>query len=301
MHRRRVHLADKLCKCQLCSRTFHTKSELKLHLRMHAPLVKAFECNMCEKTFATRSGKKLHMNNVHNCLKYQISCLFCGKCFRYKINLFNHMQRHVQERSYECQLCHNQFYSNSAKNTHMRTHTGEKNFQCKLCGKRFTAMNGLKCHLQNHQNMKKYHCVFCDRGFLSKYNYFKHILTEIRERPFGCPVCGKGCVSSSSLRAHLFCHQTGRYKCEKCEKVYKGKMDLKIHVQKWHGQWIDSIDCSYFCKYIYISYVCKSIFDYFIVKLLFKNTWSVELYHTCMQIIVLFIMFRKHLVWIWLK
>lgn len=76
------------CKrCDLCSKTFSTKSKLIIHKRSHSG-EKPFVCNVCEKPFSQKPHLQRHYL-LHTSQK-PFKCKVCGHKCRQKSNLKQH-------------------------------------------------------------------------------------------------------------------------------------------------------------------------------------------------------------------
>ncbi|VDI59084.1 Hypothetical predicted protein, partial [Mytilus galloprovincialis] len=103
-----THSAVNVCVCDTCGKSYSTKSNLKVHMRIH-----------------TSTGEKPY------------KCDKCGKSYRFKSAryLASHIKIHTSERPYKCNVCHRRFSGRGPLRNHLRTHTGEKPFRSKphLC------------------------------------------------------------------------------------------------------------------------------------------------------------------------
>lgn len=63
-HIRFRHTGEKPYKCTICSKSFATKSDLTVHMRVHTG-ERPYKCNVCFKTFTQSCSRSLHMRNVH--------------------------------------------------------------------------------------------------------------------------------------------------------------------------------------------------------------------------------------------
>lgn len=74
-------------------------------------------------------------------------CSVCGKIFRAKSTLTQHMVIH--SRPYACSLCSQTFMQPSTRDQHMKSaHTGERNHHCLLCEKSFRRRDVLTRHIR---------------------------------------------------------------------------------------------------------------------------------------------------------
>uniref|UniRef100_A0A8C6WQ29 C2H2-type domain-containing protein n=1 Tax=Neogobius melanostomus TaxID=47308 RepID=A0A8C6WQ29_9GOBI len=94
-------------RCRVCSKTFKTKKDLKIHTRVHTG-EKPFKCSTCDKTFTQ-------------------SC-----------NLNTHRRTHTGDKPYSCSVCNKTFARKGTLDRHRRTHTGDKPYSCSVCNKTFT-------------------------------------------------------------------------------------------------------------------------------------------------------------------
>lgn len=103
--------------CNYCEKTFSNISE---HLkRAHdIDIPRPFECDICMRTYRTKSNLQAHMK-IHVASKI-FECNLCPKKFFYATDLRKHLRTHSQERSVICDICGDSFksgeYSNHAKN-----------------------------------------------------------------------------------------------------------------------------------------------------------------------------------------
>jgi uncharacterized Zn-finger protein len=51
----------------------------------------------------------------------------------------NHVNRHLKDYPYKCELCGMTFQKLDSLTTHMRIHTGEKPYVCEICEKAFSS------------------------------------------------------------------------------------------------------------------------------------------------------------------
>ncbi|XP_026325468.1 zinc finger protein 23-like [Hyposmocoma kahamanoa] len=109
----------KFC-CSRCDKRFDTEARLQHHVNVQHEGIRSHRCPHCTATLATRSSLQKHVHSVHRGHRPppRHVCDTCGKAFRGKSVLTNHV----------------------------RTHTGEKPFECSTCGRKFTQRTALRTH-----------------------------------------------------------------------------------------------------------------------------------------------------------
>uniref|UniRef100_A0A3B5LT38 C2H2-type domain-containing protein n=1 Tax=Xiphophorus couchianus TaxID=32473 RepID=A0A3B5LT38_9TELE len=81
-----------------------------------------------------------------------------------------------EERPYNCHYCGKGFKLKGHMTEHLRTHTGEKPFSCHICDKSFNRGSTLRKHvLAKHKEQRPYRCDFCYELFTEKLLMKRHI------------------------------------------------------------------------------------------------------------------------------
>uniref|UniRef100_A0A8C6TCX1 C2H2-type domain-containing protein n=1 Tax=Neogobius melanostomus TaxID=47308 RepID=A0A8C6TCX1_9GOBI len=161
-------------RCRVCSKTFKTKKDLKIHTRVHTG-EKPFKCSTCDKTFTQ-------------------SC-----------NLNTHRRTHTGDKPYSCSVCNKTFARKGTLDRHRRTHTGDKPYSCSVCNKTFT-QKSVRKHLRREEEAPV-SCSTCDKTFTQSCNLNTHRRTHTGDKPYSCSVCNKTFARKlSHLKQHNKTH-----------------------------------------------------------------------------------------------
>ncbi len=142
----KVCAGEEVIMCHLCSKMFHSRQSLSLHISLHhreeENLSVAYaECTWCGKRFHNKRNLMGHHNKVHLNLKaYQ--CDKCNKKFYHMPSLYRHKLKCGQEKKagtgvYTCTVCEKVFKRKDHLAQHMPKHSDEENYSCCRCGKTF--------------------------------------------------------------------------------------------------------------------------------------------------------------------
>ena len=115
----------------------------------------------CYKSLNNSIGSADDSKDTSNSGKFK--CESCGKYFKNKWILRNHLMSHIGEKPFPCKYCKKVFAKFSDLKRHERIHTGEKPFQCDKCKKVFSQSGTLKLHIRTHTYEKSFKCKTCDK------------------------------------------------------------------------------------------------------------------------------------------
>ena len=102
----------------------NTRSSMSLPQLEVRTKQKPYGCSMCTKSFSSKQELKIHMR-VHTGEK-PYSYSQCSKSFAHSSALRVHLRIHSGEKPYSCSQCTKSFARSSAFKVHLRIHSGEK-------------------------------------------------------------------------------------------------------------------------------------------------------------------------------
>ncbi|XP_023832412.1 oocyte zinc finger protein XlCOF6.1-like [Salvelinus fontinalis] len=179
------------CCCD-CGKVFALKADLQRHVTLARE--RPIEC-----PHNSTSKLKAHVPLCHG----GNPCLVCGKTFKNRAHLSQHMRIHTRDRPFSCGDCGKCFYSKGLLNVHIQTHKGEKPFSCGYCGKSFYQKGNLTQHVRTHTGEKPFSCGSCGKKFSRKTHLNRHILTHTGKKQHGCSVCGRRFTGNAYLLKHV--------------------------------------------------------------------------------------------------
>ncbi|KAM4627169.1 PR domain zinc finger protein 10 [Polymixia lowei] len=164
-------------------------------------------------------------------------CTQCGKAFRDKEKLDQHLRVHGREAyAFSCHICSKSFLSDSALEDHLVLHTEHRSYSCLLCPENFERLDLLKEHVGVHAVDGCFTCPSCQKSFSDFTQVKKHIRCFHSEKIFQCPDCDKAFCRPDKLRLHTLRHSDRKdFLCSTCGKQFKRKDKLREHMQRMHN------------------------------------------------------------------
>ena len=82
-------------------------------------------------------------------------------------------------RVHECQQCGKRFKARGGLQQHMRIHNNDRPYACHFCAKRFTQKSHVDQHERIHTGAKPFTCQYCGRAFRQRSQQLGHEATHI--------------------------------------------------------------------------------------------------------------------------
>eukprot|EP00072_Mus_musculus_P002284 NP_001074286.1 PR domain zinc finger protein 10 precursor [Mus musculus] len=165
-------------------------------------------------------------------------CLQCGKAFREKDKLDQHLRFHGREGNcpLTCDLCNKGFISSASLESHMKLHSDQKTYSCIFCPESFDRLDLLKDHVAIHVNDGCFTCPTCKKRFPDFIQVKKHVRSFHSEKIYQCTECDKAFCRPDKLRLHMLRHSDRKdFLCSTCGKQFKRKDKLREHMQRMHN------------------------------------------------------------------
>ena len=162
----------KVPSCNVCSKTFRDKYNLKKHVKQKTCQRNQNKCKHCRKQFYTDLEETFQLNKG--------TCLEC------------HQKRHEGEKPHTCKVCERVFDSKSELKGHAKVHVGEKSYTCTECGKLFTSNTDLMSNKKSHGDQESYKCSICEKVFKREIFLRNHMEKQNCNKSVGCPEYNEG-------------------------------------------------------------------------------------------------------------
>lgn len=150
---------EEMLQCLTCGKRFKTQTHLEIHIRnihtdnpmRHRQHVACSICGQILKSIvALKNHEECHtISSMPEDVYKKFICDICGKRFRLKGYLFNHLQNAHLRTKHVCEFCNKGYYKRYELQEHIIVHhTDERPFVCEHegCGKTFKRQKNLNIH-----------------------------------------------------------------------------------------------------------------------------------------------------------
>lgn len=212
------------------------------------------KCTLCGECIASINELKSHLTKVHKKVLYTnysdrvvpflMSDKYLCQVCSFNFETFGAIERHMNThyRNYVCEDCGSGFVTRHRLKIHKyNLHSIKGTFPCELCKKTFPNHRRLKIHNDFvHKATKKLQCPKCPAKFSYYYVRQKHLLDVHGETPviYKCNVCEKEFKRRYPLSIHIKKEHLsqGDFNCELCSYTCFSSNELKVHLVKSHGE-----------------------------------------------------------------
>ena len=241
--------------CMLCNKIYHSHASLARHFSMFHKKECIYYCKKCGKGFISSSPYKRHVaaHDVGSRLICEASP--CSKTFRSKPALKNHrteqhgpkpaLKNHRTEQHGPRPAMNNHRTEQHGPKPALKNHRTEQHgpkkkpmtkYGCKSCKFRSSTIGAVNQHYRNtHPPIA---CDYCSKVYNCPSSLKKHLYVHQTVKPFSCNICGAAFVFNSELKYHQYVHMENRsYLCQHagCTKSFCRESDLTAHVRVHSG------------------------------------------------------------------
>ncbi|KAG4066618.1 hypothetical protein HA402_007254 [Bradysia odoriphaga] len=136
------HAADYIC--HICAKQFSCRSNLTYHLTTHQPKIHQVQCETCGKWLKNKLCLRKHMVQ-HSLVRF--TCELCDYSALNRQCLRNHIKvQHSDIKPFSCQYCGKTFKLRNTLLNHLVQHTGIRKFFCEFCGRTFASSGNYYSH-----------------------------------------------------------------------------------------------------------------------------------------------------------
>jgi len=201
---------------------------------------------LCQPVFVAL--KKLELptsalvSNKKRQLEYACSWPDCDMQFRRRDRLEQHERVHTGERPFACATCgatyaRAEHLRRHRRNSHGAPRPEQRPAVCGECNAQFASADGLRKHAKQFHEDAREACSRCPASFRKKTQLNLHRQREHGEdRWHVCdhPGCSFKAVAANKLSSHKRTHESGRFPCHLCDRVFDGFHQRRKHIATDH-------------------------------------------------------------------
>ncbi|XP_025832549.1 zinc finger protein 888 isoform X1 [Agrilus planipennis] len=186
-----------------------------------------------ERNRKVEKSKKENEDDKTNPHEYMAICPFCDIKFKLSILLRTHLQStHEKEGPFKCAVCFKECFTYRGLEKHFEYHHVGKTFKCYQCKKGFDSKEEVVFHRnEQHRN----YCDICQTYYntpRSTHNQIVHAEEKIK-----CTICDKTYKGKTLLALHMRrVHSGAKFPCSNCGNKFKDSSDLKRHFTVRHSE-----------------------------------------------------------------
>ncbi|KAH0566639.1 hypothetical protein KQX54_002772 [Cotesia glomerata] len=230
-HKRRHRIManeNLILSCDKCDYKAVKKSSLLNHIfKKHtskSSVPEVLSCSLCEYKNKNKYELKIHIARRHT-QDYKFTCEFCGKKFKVKGDLTNHIRFSHKEHPVICDVCGKTCLNSNSLYVHQKFAHYKAQFECHICKRRMVTQQNLNEHMvRQHEKREKAVCEECGKTFSRNSRLKIHMRIHTGDRPYVCQICGKTFIRRTALKQHLLIHTGVKpYVCDICGKAFTQK------------------------------------------------------------------------------
>ena len=232
-------------KCSLCDQAFIIEECLLSHMKeVHSHDLQTFECPECPMVFLSESLKLIHqsMHGNNDDVDKKFLCKYCLDVCLTRHDLVNHHKDNHEFQNLPFFLCDKCDYF-STKSTDTEEHYKSAHgidkyfpFECRNCDHVNAKLNSFQFHLITHKDVSHV-CHECGTKLKNKNFLRRHIeYHHKKDDRCVCDICGFSTTHKDWLRRHMKTHGGAkRLPCPHCEKDFRDKSTLEVHLDHNHS------------------------------------------------------------------
>jgi len=206
-----------------------------------------YPCHLCYSLFKTEQDIRDHFRENHaeiqNLMEDGIYYNRASQCFNCPHCRRDVCKKHANSISF---IYHMRKCSN-------QLYPVKKN--CTKCGIAFPSYAAMTTHLLNNCGTKNFVCHICTAVLSSRTSYLAHVKIVHAGSNFPCEFCDKKYKRKFELKMHIQKEHMGgqkNYKCDQCDKSFAVKKALQTHKQQHNATEADKKHICPYCPYRFL-------------------------------------------------